>query len=92
MSLCNYKKRIKKFGTPELIKRFSSTVSHKRILIKFILSEVILTLLVIMLARPQVGNRIASKKKQERDRNYHCFRHQQFDVGTRRSSFAIGKK
>ena len=62
MSLCNYKKRIKKFGTPELIKRFSSTVSHKRILIKFILSEVILTLLVIMLARPQVGNRIASKK------------------------------
>ena len=65
MSSYHYKKRIKKFGTPELIKRLSPTVSHNRILIKFILSEVILTLLVIVLARPQVGNRIASKKNKK---------------------------
>ncbi len=56
------RKNLKRFGDIELIRQLAPTLSHKRRLIKFILTQCILALIVLILARPQIGNRISTNK------------------------------
>ena len=59
----NQKKRLRKFGDPRLLKSMMPDVSRWRPGIKFWLLEVALMLLVLMLARPQMGTKISHEKR-----------------------------
>lgn len=58
------KKRLKKFGDLDLVRQLTPDVSRWRPVVKFWLLEIVLVLLIIMLARPQLAGRIS---KQQRD-------------------------
>ena len=60
----NQKKRLRKFGDTELLKTLMPDVSRWRPFVKFCLLEVVIALLAIMLARPQMGNRISEEKRE----------------------------
>lgn len=62
-SFLKSKKRLKKFGDTALLKQLSPMLSNKRRLLKFVLMQAILALLIIIIARPQIGSKIATKKK-----------------------------
>lgn len=49
------KKQLSKFGNPTLLKQMTLGYSKYRPLVKFVFLEIILTLLIFMLARPQMG-------------------------------------
>ena len=51
------KKQMIKLGNPELLKQLTQGYSKYRPWVKFVLIEVILTLMILMLARPQMGTR-----------------------------------
>lgn len=51
------RKRIKRFGNPEMLARLVPDVSRMRPLVKFVLLELALSLLIVALARPQHGLR-----------------------------------
>ena len=53
------KKRLRRFGDPELVKELMPDVSRWRPALKFWLLEAALALLVVMLARPQFGKRVS---------------------------------
>ena len=57
------KKRLRKFGDPELIRQLMPDVSRWRSSVKFWLLEAALALLIVMLARPQDGKRISEEKR-----------------------------
>ena len=57
------KKRLQKFGDPSLLKLLMPDVSSYRSNIKFALMLMALALLIIMLARPQMGTRISNEKR-----------------------------
>ena len=59
----NQKRRLRKFGDPELIQALMPDVSRWRPAVKFWLLEAALALLVIMLARPQFGKSISEQKR-----------------------------
>ena len=59
----NQKKRLRKFGDPELMRQLMPLVSRWRPGVKFWLLEGALALLVVMLARPQFGKSISQKQK-----------------------------
>lgn len=59
----NQKKRLRKFGDPKLLHELMPDVSRWRPCMKFWLLEAALTLLVLMLARPQMGTRISHEKR-----------------------------
>ena len=59
------KQRIKKFGNPELLHQLSPMISRRRMWVKFILEEVILLLLVLIVARPQIGSKLATSRQRE---------------------------
>ena len=59
----NQKKRLSKFGDPELMKQLMPNRSRWRPLVKFILLELALTLIIVMLARPQQANGISQEKR-----------------------------
>ena len=59
----NQKKRLRKFGDPHLLKALMPDVSRWRPGIKFWLLEAALALLVLMLARPQMGTKISHEKR-----------------------------
>ena len=59
------KQRIRKFGNPELLHQLSPMISRRRMWVKFILEEVILLLLVLIVARPQIGNKLATSRQWE---------------------------
>ena len=59
----NQKKRLRKFGDPHLLKELMPNVSRVRPVVKFWLLEAALALLVVMLARPQLGTRISHEKR-----------------------------
>ena len=63
MTYRNQKKRLRKFGDPQLLKALMPDVSRWRPGIKFWLLEVSLTLLILMLARPQMGTKISHEKR-----------------------------
>lgn len=54
-----------KFGNPVLINQLSPMISQRREWIKFVLVELVLLLLILIVARPQVGSKIASNKERE---------------------------
>ena len=60
----NQKKRLRKFGDPELLRQLMPDVSRWRPLVKFLLLELALTMLIIMVARPQQANGVSQDKRQ----------------------------
>lgn len=59
----NQRHKIRRLGDVELIRQLIPGVSKWRPFFKFILLEMILTLLIIMLARPQMGTSISHEKR-----------------------------
>ena len=57
------KKRLRKFGDPHLLKELMPDVSRWRPGVKFWLLEAALALLILMLARPQLGTKISHEKR-----------------------------
>ena len=64
-SLRQSKRRLKRFGSLKLMHQLSPMASPRRKLVKFVLAELILTLLILIVARPQIGNKIASNTSRE---------------------------
>lgn len=58
------KRKLKRFGNLELLKQLMPDVSKYRPSVKFWLAEGALALLVVMLARPQMGTKISNEKRQ----------------------------
>ena len=59
----NQKKRLRKFGDLKLLKGLMPDVSHFRPRVKFWLLLAAFALLVVMLARPQMGTKISQEKR-----------------------------
>ena len=57
------KKRLRRFGDPELVRELMPDVSRFRPLVKFCLLLAALSLLIVMLARPQFGTKISHEKR-----------------------------
>ena len=64
-SLRQSKRRLKRFGSLKLMHQLSPMASPRRKLVKFALAELILTLLILIVARPQIGNKIANNTSRE---------------------------
>lgn len=58
------KKRLRKFGDPQLVRQLMPDVSRWRPSVKFWLLEAALALIIVMLARPQFGTKISHEKRQ----------------------------
>ena len=58
------KAKLRKFGDPELLKQLMPGISKIRPTVKFTLLLSALALLIIMLARPQMGSKISHDKRQ----------------------------
>ena len=56
-------KRLRKFGDPELLSQLMPDVSRWRPAAKFWILEAALALLIVMIARPQMGTRISHDKR-----------------------------
>lgn len=63
ISYRNQKKRLHKFGEPALLKELMPDVSRFRPSVKFWILQGALALLVVMLARPQLGTKISHEKR-----------------------------
>ena len=57
------KKRLRRFGDPELVRQLMPDVSRLRPAVKFWLLLGALALLIVMLARPQMGTKISHEKR-----------------------------
>ena len=57
------KKRLRKFGDPDLVRQLAPDVSRFRPVVKFWLLLAAWTLMVVMLARPQMGTKISHEKR-----------------------------
>lgn len=57
------KRRLRKFGDPDLVRQLMPDVSRLRPAVKFWLLLGALALLIVMLARPQMGTRISHEKR-----------------------------
>ena len=57
------KKRLRRFGDPELVRQLMPDVSRFRPAVKFWLLMGALTLLIVMLARPQMGTKISHETR-----------------------------
>ena len=63
ISYRNQKKKLRKFGDPKLLKELMPDVSRFRPSLKFWILLAALALLIIMLARPQMGTKISQEKR-----------------------------
>ena len=63
ISYRNQKRKLRKFGDPKLLKELMPDVSRLRPSIKFWILLAALALLIIMLARPQMGTKISQEKR-----------------------------
>ena len=63
VSYRNQRKRLRKFGDPALLKALMPDVSRFRPGVKFWILQAALALLVLMLARPQMGTKISQEKR-----------------------------
>ena len=63
ISYRNQRKRLRKFGDPSLLKELMPDVSRFRPSVKFWLLLGALALLIVMLARPQLGTKISHEKR-----------------------------
>lgn len=59
----NQRKRLRRFGDPELMRQLMPNVSRWRPRVKFVLLELVLVLLIVMLARPQQANGLTQEKR-----------------------------
>lgn len=59
----NQRKRLRRFGEPRLLRELMPDVSRWRPGVKFWLLEAALGLLILMLARPQMGTKISHEKR-----------------------------
>ena len=57
------RKRLRRFGDPKLLRNLMPDVSRWRPGVKFWLLQAALALLIVMLARPQMGTRISHEKR-----------------------------
>lgn len=57
------KKKLRKFGDPELLKELMPDVSKYRPSVKFWVALAALAMLILMLARPQMGTKISHEKR-----------------------------
>lgn len=57
------KRKLKKFGDIELVKQLMPDVSYSRRALKFWLMMAALALIIVMLARPQMGTKISQEKR-----------------------------
>lgn len=57
------KKRLRRFGDPELVRQLMPDVSRFRPLLKFCFLLTALALLIVMVARPQFGTKISHEKR-----------------------------
>ena len=57
------KKRLRRFGDPELVRQLMPDVSRLRPAVKFWLVLTALALLIVLLARPQLGTKISHEKR-----------------------------
>ncbi len=57
------KKRLRRFGAPELVRQLTPDVSRFRPLVKFCLLLTALALIIVMIARPQFGTKISHEKR-----------------------------
>ena len=64
ISLRSKRKKLKRLGDPELLSQLSPDVSKVRPAVKFWLLEAALALIVVMVARPQMGRQINSDKRE----------------------------
>ena len=64
ISLRSKRKKLKRLGDPELLSPLSPDVSKVRPAVKFWLLEAALALIVVMVARPQMGRQINSDKRE----------------------------
>ena len=58
------KRNLRKFGDPSLLKEMMPDVSKYRPTIKFCLLFSVITILIFMIARPQVGSKISHEKRE----------------------------
>ena len=63
VSYRNQRKRLRQFGDPELLKQLMPDVSRFRPSVKFWVLLGALSLLIVMLARPQLGTKISNEKR-----------------------------
>jgi len=63
LSYRNQKNRLRKFGEPSLLKALMPDVSRFRPSVKFWILQGALALLIVMLARPQMGTKISHEKR-----------------------------
>jgi Ca-activated chloride channel family protein len=63
ISYRNQKRKLRKFGDPKLLKELMPDVSRFRPSVKFWILLAALALLIIMLARPQMGTKISQEKR-----------------------------
>ena len=63
VSYRNQRKRLRKFGDPSLLKELMPDVSRFRPSVKFCVLLGALALLIVMLARPQMGTKISHEKR-----------------------------
>ena len=77
---------MKKLGDPELLKQLMPGISKYRPTVKFCLLLSALALLIVMLARPQMGSKISHDKRQGIE-TYHLFGYLQLYVGRGCRSF-----
>lgn len=59
----NQRKRLQKFGDPQLLKELMPDVSRWRPLVKFCLLELALVFIIVMLARPQEAGSISNEQR-----------------------------
>ena len=59
----NQKKRLRKFGDPKLLRELMPDVSRFRPVVKFWILLGALSLLIVMLARPQLGTKISNEQR-----------------------------
>jgi len=59
-----WKKRLRKFGDTEIVRTLTPNYSKYRRVVKFALWELALGLLIIVLARPQMGTNVPSDKRE----------------------------
>ena len=59
----NQKKRLRKFGDPKLLRQLMPDVSRFRPVVKFWILLGALSLLIVMLARPQLGTKISNEQR-----------------------------
>lgn len=64
IAMRNRKRNLRKFGDPELLHELSPNVSRHKPAMKFWLVEAAIALIVVMVARPQIGKKISNDKRE----------------------------